>query len=172
MLKRLGLGLLKGLVIGGALGAGLHFGLGWTVATGALGFALAAGAGALAGVFTGKPPWAPGGRIEAGLKAAFGAGLGVLAYWLGTKYGAVGLPLDIPAAANASEVLAGTPWTEIPLTTVAAVAGVYGTLVELDNTPGTEPEVAPARARVEVSDDAEPETVPADESEAGRERGA
>ncbi|MEO0325055.1 MAG: hypothetical protein AAF447_18990 [Myxococcota bacterium] len=170
MLKRLGLGLIKGLVIGGAVGAGLHFGLGWTVATGALGFALAAGAGAIAGVFTGKPPWAPGGQIEAGLKAAFGAGLGALAYWLGMNYGAVGLPLDIPAAANAPAVLAGTPWTEIPLTTVAAIAGAYGTLVELDNTPGPEG-AAPPRARVDVQGDAELETVTAAEEGAGRERG-
>ncbi|MEM1417861.1 MAG: hypothetical protein AAGH15_23390 [Myxococcota bacterium] len=171
MLKRLGLGLLKGLVIGGALGAGLHFGLGWTTATGILGFALAMGSGAIAGVFTGKPPWKEGGAIEGGLKAVFGAGLGALAYWLGTKYGAIGLPLDIPAAANASEVVAGTPWTEIPLTTVAAVAGAYGTLVELDNTPSGGDGARHPKARVEVPAEAEGVTVPA-ERERERERGA
>ncbi len=57
MFKRLGVGLLKGLVIGGAIGAGLHFGLHLPVVGALLGYLAAMASGATAAVLAGKAPW-------------------------------------------------------------------------------------------------------------------
>ena len=78
MLKRLLVGLFIGLVIGAALAAVLIKGLSLSLfATGAGGAALAylfaAVTGVVVGLVAGKPIWASGGQIEAGLKAFFGA---------------------------------------------------------------------------------------------------
>lgn len=147
MLTRLGLGLLKGLVIGGAIGAGLQYGLGWTDAAGLLGFLVAMGAAGTAGVFAGKAPWLEGAWIEASLKGMVGVGLGALAYW-GLTY----LRFEIP--------FPGLPGGHypyaLPVVFAPAIAGVYGALVELDNTgDGEGAAKGGPKARVSVADDAE-----------------
>ncbi len=139
------MGLVKGVLIGGAVGAGLHFGLGWTMASGLLGYLLAMGAGATAGILVGKPPWKQAAWIESLLKALAGIGVGALLYWVSSKWGSFELPFAIPG------VEAGTEWTEVPLLFVTAVSAVFGTLIELDNTDEDEPERG-ARTKVRVSD--------------------
>lgn len=158
MLKRLGLGLLKGLVIGGAIGAGLQYGLKLEPATvaGLLGFLIAMGVAGTTGVFAGKPPWQEGAWIEATLKGLVGVGLGALVYWVGAKWGRLELPLpNLPAA----------QWTELPVVFGPAIAGLYGSLVELDNTgdgkSGGEPKARVAKGRVVLDDELELEEVPA-----------
>jgi hypothetical protein len=118
------------LIIGGALGAGLHFGLGWATVGGSalLGYLLAMGTGATAGVLAGKPPWRQAAWIEGVLKAVAGLGFGALAYWLGSSYASFGLPGLLPG------LEAGTPWNEATLVMPTVVAGLFGALVELDNT--------------------------------------
>ena len=142
MVKRLGLGLLKGLIIGGLIGAGLQYGLGWTTALGLLGFLVAMGAAGTAGVFAGKPPWMEGAWIEASLKGMVGVCLGALAYW-GLTY----LKFEVPYP--------GLPGTHqlgaLPAVFAPAIAGVYGALVELDNS-GDEGKSSGPKARVELSD--------------------
>ena len=159
MLKRLALGLAKGLVIGGAIGAALHFGLGLTTADGLLGYLVAMVAGMSAAVLSGKPPWAKeGGWIEGILKGVAGLGLGALAYWLGSSYAGVGIPLEI------GEIAAGTPWTDLPLLVAPVIAGTFGAAVELDNTP-----VKDAKAggpKVRVAEDVVEEEVEAPRSKA------
>lgn len=127
MLKRLAIGLIKGLVIGGAIGAGIQYGLHLEIASGGLlGYLLAMGSAGTTGVFAGKPPWREGAWVEALLKGLFGVGIGALGYWLGSAYGALALPfpgMDEPTA-----------WTALPVVFLPAIAGVYGSLVELDNT--------------------------------------
>lgn len=161
MLKRLSIGVLKGLLLGAAIGAGLHFGLGWTTATGLLAYLLAMGAGATAGLIGGRPPWRQDTWIESVLKAVAGLGVGALLYWITSTWAAFELPFAIP------DVAAGTPWTSVPMLVTTAVALVFGTLVELDNTedggggttasrggkakPTTKARVAP-RELVEVED--------------------
>lgn len=145
MLKRLGLGLLKGLIIGGAVGAALHFGLGWvTVGSALFGYLLAMATGATAGVLAGKPPWKQSAWIEGVLKAVFGLGFGALAFWASSKWLAFGLPGVIPG------LDAGTAWTESTLLMPTAVAGLFGTLVELDNTDEGEPKGAQRGPKVRV----------------------
>ena len=155
MVKRLGLGLLKGLVIGGAIGAGLQYGLRWTDAAGLLGFLVSMGAAGTAGVFAGKAPWKEGAWIEATLKGMVGVGLGALAYW-GLSY----IPFAIPfPGLEGTHALAALPVVFAP-----AIAGVYGALVELDNAGddgAAKTDKKGPKARVDASgDDAEVE-VPA-----------
>ncbi|HEY8427538.1 MAG TPA: hypothetical protein VIL20_04155 [Sandaracinaceae bacterium] len=157
MLKRLGLGLLKGLLIGGAIGAGLQYGLPelfpnvtWEFG-GVFAYLAAMGVAGTTGIFAGKPPWHEGAWIEAALKGIVGVGLGALAYWVASKwasFSAFEMP-GVPAAAK---------WTELPVLYAPAIAGVYGSLVELDNT-GDEGSASKGRkgpkARVAVEDEVE-----------------
>ena len=126
MWKRRGFGLTKGLLIGGLIGGGLQFGVpSWTVASGLIGFLIAMSVAGTAGVFAGKAPWLEGAWIEAALKGLAGVGLGALAYW-GLTY----IPFAIPFPG-----LDGTyALTALPALYAPAIAGVYGALVELDNT--------------------------------------
>ncbi|MCA9605805.1 MAG: hypothetical protein KC619_09430 [Myxococcales bacterium] len=162
MLKRLGLGLLKGLIIGGAIGAGLQYGLHWTNASGLLGFLVSMGAAGTAGVFAGKAPWKEGAWIEATLKGMVGVGLGALAYW-GLTYVPESLQIPFPGLAG-SHALAALPAVFAP-----AIAGVYGALVELDDTgddgKADKKKGDGPKARVAVDDDGEEA-----EAEAGRKR--
>lgn len=131
MWKRLVFGWLKGLVIGGAIGAGVQYGLPelhmtWPIVSGGIaGYLLTMGAAGTAGVFAGKPPWREGAWIEALLKGLFGVGTGALLYWLGSRYGT--FPMPFPGLEG------NTVWTAEPVLFLPAIAGVYGSLVELDN---------------------------------------
>ncbi len=153
MLKRLALGLVKGLVLGGAIGAAFHFGLGWTAATGLLAYLLAMGVGATTGVLTGKPPWRSQAWIESVLKGVAGIGVGALLYWLASKWGAFEIPFALPG------VEAGTPWTTVPLLTAAGIGGAFGMVIELDNTDdgsdAPKREKRQVKARVAAGEDAE-----------------
>src|SRR5215813_4761895 len=98
MLKRLVVGLLLGAIVGVVLAVALAQGLGITSfdqgAFGAAGAYLAAVVtGVLTGLVAGKPIWSADGKIEAGLKAFFGAllaagGMFVLRQW-------VHIPVDL-----------------------------------------------------------------------------
>src|SRR5262245_22842725 len=73
MLVRLIFGALLGAILGGIVAAALVKGLGILAFGAMLAYVAAAITGVLAGLFTGKPIWTAGGKIEAGLKAFFGA---------------------------------------------------------------------------------------------------
>lgn len=151
MFKRLVVGLIKGLLIGAVIGAAFHFGLGLAVLAGLGGYLIAMAAGATAGVLNGKPPWRQAIWIESVLKAVFGLGVGALAFWAASKYAAFPLPFAIPGVEE------GTPWTSLPILVAPAVAAVYGSLIELDNTDEDEDESgggSKVRARVAVDDEA------------------
>ncbi len=136
MLRRLGIGLLKGLVVGIGLGVGFQVGLGWGTTTGLLGYLLAMGFGATAGILCGKAPWRAESWIEAVLKGVFGVGVGALVYWVGSSYLAWQIPFALPYAA------AGGAWTAQPLLYAPVIGAVFGTIVELDND-----ESAPKRSK-------------------------
>lgn len=163
--KRLGLGLLKGLLIGAAIGAGITFGLHWpTPSGGLLAYLLALGAGGTTGIFAGKAPWKEGAWIEAVLKGLVGVMTAALLYWLASSYAALGVPWP--------GVEGVVPWTSLPPLYLAAVAGLYGALVELDHDAEAEkskakPKAAAPKARVAVEDAA---IEPAAETKAARKR--
>lgn len=168
MFMRLLIGLLKGIAVGTAIGAAFQLGLGWATVSGLLGFLIAMGTGATAGVLVGKPPWKQDGWIEGVLKAVFGVGVGALVYWLSSSYG----KFDVPFAIG--EAPAGTDWTTVPLLFAPIVAALYGALVEVDNTgdedasakkKGKAPPKPASKARVDLGLlddlDEEPATVAA-----------
>ena len=147
--KRLGLGLLKGLVIGAAIGSGITFGLHWpTPSGGLLAYLLALGVGGTTGIFAGRAPWKDGAWVEAAVKGLFGVLAGALLYWLSSSYAAFGVPWPGAEAATA--------WTALPPLYLAAISAVYGALVELDHDPAAEKKTSkakPATPRARVADE-------------------
>jgi hypothetical protein len=138
MIKRLVLGLLFGLLVGGALAAAVVKGIGMLAFTGGTGtvlaYVFAAVTGILVGLVAGKPIWASGGQIEAGLKAFFGALLAsgmmfALRRWVHLDLDLHSLGLG-PAEAQ--------PIGMLPAVSLPLIAAVLGGFYEADNTP--EPE--------------------------------
>jgi ABC-type Mn2+/Zn2+ transport system permease subunit len=127
MVKRLVLGLLKGLVIGGALGALFFYAFGVQSISGALAFVLAGLAALLAGVFAGQPPWKKGAWIGSILKGLFGFGLGAGLYWVVQRF-APGANLQELLRASEATTIATAPVAFMPI-----VAAVYAMLVEIDD---------------------------------------
>jgi hypothetical protein len=127
MVKRLVLGLLKGLVIGGVLGALFFYAFGLHRVEGALAYVFAGLAALVAGVFAGQPPWRKGAWVGSILKGLFGFGLGAGLYWLVQKF-APGMDLQALLRAHETTTLATAPVTFMPL-----VASVYAMLVEIDD---------------------------------------
>lgn len=132
MLRRLLLGLVIGLLMGGLVAAGLVAGLHIGTFTGTGGAVLAYLAAALTGVLTGlvagKPIWATGAKIEAGLKAFFGALLAAglmfaLRQWAGGFHA--------PITAVTPEAL---PVGDLPAVALPIIAALLGGFFELDNT--------------------------------------
>jgi hypothetical protein len=142
MLKRLVLGLVVGLLVGGVVAFTLLRALGvpeFVAGAGGalLAYASAAATGALTGLVAGKPIWSKGGQIEAGLKAVFGAllaagGMFALREWVHVE---VPLPEALtnlaanPAIHDVHGALGSMPFTALPI-----VAGVLGAFFGLDNT--------------------------------------
>lgn len=134
--KRLGLGLLKGLFIGGAIGALFHFVLHLPVLTASwMGYVLYAGVGAVSGALAGRPPWRPGAWIASILKGVFGLVIGAILFAVGSRF-LPGMALPLPGAASAN--LAMQPLFFAPL-----LAMLYATFVEIDD-GGDQPEEAVA----------------------------
>lgn len=132
MIGRTLMGLVTGLLFGGVIAAGLVFGLGWA----SLPFWMMAIAmvltGALVGLVAGKPIWAEGARIEAGLKAGFGAVLAVVALWLLNRYTGLTNATALPFG-HAKHVAGQVSVMAFPM-----IAALLTTLFEIDNTPESE----------------------------------
>ena len=136
MLKRLVVGLIVGLFVGALVAAALIKGLGITsFADGATGTAMAyvfgAVTGMLTGLIAGKPIWSANGKIEASLKAFFGAllaagGIFALQHW-------------VTASVNLEALGAGTGLVgSLPAAALPAVGALLGMIFEIDNTGGDE----------------------------------
>jgi len=131
MIKRLLIGMLLGTVLGAIVGVALVQGLGMSFAGAGgavLAYLAAAGTGVLTGLVAGKPIWSADGKIEAGLKAFFGALLSLGAMFAIRQW----LTLDL----DLSALKAGHgPIGELPVASLPIIAGLLGTFFELDNTP-------------------------------------
>jgi hypothetical protein len=133
MLKRLIIGLILGVVIGGVVAAVLVQGLGWTAGFPYPVFAYlsAAATGVITGLVAGKPIWAADGKIEAGLKAFFGALLGLGAMFALRSWANVHLDLSMLKAGEGE--LGNLPAAALPII-AAVLAGFY----EIDNSPSSD----------------------------------
>ena len=129
MLKRLLFGVVKGILVGGILGLLFVKALGLTAFGAVLAYLAAVVTGVLTGLVAGKPIWAEGARIEAGLKAFVGALVGAGAMFVLRKWAPV--HLDLGAFGNG--VLG-----ELPIAGLPVIATGLAMLYEIDNT-GEEP---------------------------------
>lgn len=127
MVKRLVLGLLKGLVIAGALGALFFYAFGMHAVSGVGAFMLAGLATLIAGIFAGQPPWKKGAWIGSILKGIFGFALGTGLYWLVSKFAP---SMDLQALLRATEP---TTIATAPVAFMPIVGAVYAMLVEVDD---------------------------------------
>lgn len=158
MLRRLLVGLLKGVVVGGAIGALLHFGLGLTqISASWMNYSLYALVAAVVGLIAGQPFWRRGAGVAAILKALFGLGVGAGLYALGSNY--VRVPVD-----GFSLFRLGTEFPHAPLLFAPAVAALYGMFVELDD-GGEPPEEKNTGVRVSTVSDGDEDVVPVERSE-------
>jgi hypothetical protein len=141
MLKRLVVGLVIGVLVGGLAGYGL-FQILPTAMAGGFGYVFAAVVGVLVGLVAGKPIWAKGALIEAGLKAFIGALLGC-AILFGLRF----LGFSVPALAGIGEATIGRH----PIGSLLSIATVLAVFYEIDNSGGGDEEDknAPTRKRVE-----------------------
>jgi hypothetical protein len=139
-LFRLLLGIIKGAVIGAALGygayaAGIGASWGWLV------YGLV---GLLVGLLVGRPVWShlrdKGSTVWVSIiKALFGFGVGA---GLGALVGRVDLGLEITIAGETRDLLA---W---PFVVGGAIGAIYGGWVEVDDSP------AKAKAKKQAAEDA------------------
>ena len=106
---------------------------------GLLGYLLAMGSGATAGVFAGSPPWKQDSWIETVLRAVAGLAIGA-----GLFYGA-GTWLHLALPFRVAGVARGTALETAPLFFLPLVAAFFGALVELDNAPDEGDGNAPTR---------------------------
>jgi hypothetical protein len=128
MIRRLLVGLVLGALVGAVVAAAFIKGLGILAFGTVLALAAGAATGALVGLVTGKPIWASGAKIEAGLKAFAGAVLGVIAMLLARRF--LNQEIDLSQfGAGAGSI------GELPATALPIVAGVLGAFYEVDNTP-------------------------------------
>jgi hypothetical protein len=139
MLKRIVTGFGKGLLLGGLLALVAVRGLGMPVfASAAVAYLAAAVAGVLAGLFAGRPIWARGAKVEAGLKAVAGAALGAAVLFAVRRW----LPYEVDLSAwQAGQGAIGS----LPAASLPIVSMVLALLFDLDNTEGKSP---PPKTRV------------------------
>ena len=127
MLKRLIIGLITGFIMGAIVAAVLVKGLALTVFSGMLAYVFAAATGVFVGLVAGKPIWAKGGQIEAGLKAIVGAVVGAVAMFAIRRW--VEFPVDLSAIGAGYGVVGSLPAASLPI-----IAAILGGFYELDNT--------------------------------------
>ena len=137
-LKRLIIGLITGFIMGAIVAAILVKGLALTVFSGLLAYVFAAVTGVFVGLVAGKPIWAKGGQIEAGLKAVVGAVVGAVAMFALRRW--VEVPVDLSTIGAGSGVLGSLPAASLPI-----IAAMLGGFYELDNTD--EPDEAKKAAK-------------------------
>ena len=131
MVKRLFVGLFLGAVVGAIVAAILVQGLGMTTFDASVlgptsAYLAAAVTGVLTGLVAGKPIWSADGKIEAGLKAFFGAlialgGMFALRQW-------VHVSADLSALNAGTDELGHLPATALPM-----IAAVLAMFFEIDN---------------------------------------
>ncbi len=128
-------------LVGGAVAAIAVKLLGIVTLSALAAYPLAVLVGVIVGLLAGKPVWVPGARVEAGLKAAFGALVAAgLMYALRAW---VGFELDL-SSAGLGQGAAGL----LPVIAFPAVALVLSLLFEVDNMFGTGQDAGSDKKRI------------------------
>ncbi len=144
---RLFVGLLKGLLIGGVVGLLLVKVVGMLALGAWLAYPLAVLVGVLTGFIAGRPIWAPGARIEAYLKAAFGALLASGLLFVLRQWAA----LPIPALPWGLGGGAGAVLGEVPIVVLPLISTVLALLYDIDHTGDDDATPPPEKKRIEGS---------------------
>jgi hypothetical protein len=152
MLRRLLLGLLKGTLLGGALGLVLVFGFGVSSLTGVPAYGAAILAGVCAALVAGKPIWASGAWVEVLLKSIAAAAVSVVLLWVMRTY--------LPVSASLGPLGSG-PLSGLPLFVLPGLASLLAILFELDNNGDVPASVAPRPNQRVRATDASTENRPA-----------
>jgi hypothetical protein len=97
------------------------------VTEGLLGYLIAMGVGATAGILAGRPPWLHEAWLESLLKGVFGLAVGAALYWVATRFLTFNLAFGFFGAPESSA------WTTLPLLYAPPIAMLFALIVELDN---------------------------------------
>jgi hypothetical protein len=136
---RVFLGLLKGGVIGAAIGAGA-FKLG--IAGGVLAVVTYAVIGGVVGMLCGRPPWRQDTVWTTTLKGIFGAVIGGALFWgAGKLFGGAHMAFVSKLGAPADR-----PLVDIPLLLGPAIGALWGMFVELDDGGSADKKAKPTTA--------------------------
>jgi hypothetical protein len=151
MFRRLLIGLILGFIVGGLVAAGLVAGLhlslfGMDAGGAAVAYLSAAATGVLTGLVAGKPIWASGAKIEAGLKAFFGAVLGAGLMFALRQWVHIQPDMAALAPGQTPEVVREATVGMLPMVSLPLLAALLGGFFELDNTGGGESGEAKAQA--------------------------
>lgn len=144
MLGRLLFGIVKGLFVGGLVAFAMTQ-VGFVAPGTFFAYASAALTGVLIGLIAGKPIWAKDAKIEAGMKAFFGALLGAGLMYALRRFGTMAVPFPLGPLAEANTSLgeaAGSSGTVggLAITSLPLVAGLLGGFYEADNDAPAAPE--------------------------------
>jgi hypothetical protein len=155
MMRRLTVGMIKGLLIGGIAAFLLVQVLGLTTFGAFFAYAAAALMGVLTGLFAGKPFWTPEAKIEVALKCVIGAGIAAATMFAVRKW--VPLELDLSWIGAGAGEIGALPAVSLPL-----IATFLAIVFELDNTddvPATDAraQIAPPRQRLAEQEDGDVE---------------
>ena len=136
MLRRLIVGLVKGLLIGGGVGLLLVKVLGLLYFGAWLAYPLAILVGVLTGFIAGRPIWASGARIEAYLKAGVGAFLASGLLFALRRWATVPIP-ELPFELGGG---AGALLGEVPILVLPLISTVLALLYDFDHAVGKQDE--------------------------------
>ena len=141
MLRRLLFGLLKGGLLGAALGALLVFGLGVPALAGFGGYLAVMLTGVLVALVAGKPIWEKGAWVEVLLKGVVAALLSAGAFYVIAHY--------VTGTAATADLV---PFGQQPLFVLPGVATLLAMLFEADNTKDDGPPDPSEKKRVDMAD--------------------
>jgi hypothetical protein len=159
MLRRLGVGFVKGALVGALMALAWERALGGGAFAGAWSYLMAIATGLLTGVLAGKPPWAKGALVEATLKGVAGALVGGAGLYAIDKW----VPVSLSLGPLGSGMLG-----DVAVFALMSIALAIGVVFELDNTEmkvvdDAHARIAPGHARIAGDGAAEVEELHAHE---------